>query len=89
MNQTLREETPIEVLERAVKNIILTYEDDKEIIRNIGETIEKTKNYEHEYYNNQYTVIGAQLKEVQREVEVLKTQNRVLAEYITMKENCK
>ena len=86
MSQTVKEETPIELLGKTVKNIILTYEDDKEKMVHIEEAIEKAKSYEMEYYNNCYSMTMKRLKDAQREIKGLSTQNRVLTEYISMKE---
>ena len=54
--------------------------------KDIENAIAKAMCYEHDYYNHQYTVISAQLKDQKEEVEVMRTQNRILTKYIMMKE---
>ena len=86
MSEAVREATPVEVLERDIKNILSRPLKEEVMKKDIENAIAKAMCYEHDYYNHQYTVISAQLKDQKEEVEVMRTQNRILTKYIMMKE---
>lgn len=87
MSEAVRESTPVEVLETEIKRILsmLTVEK-KEQAKMISEVIEKAKLHERDYYDHQYTIISNNCKNLRKENKVLKVQNKVLTEYIIMKE---
>lgn len=86
MSEAVREATPVEVLERDIKDILSRPLKEEVMKKDIENAIAKAMCYEHDYYNHQYTVISAQLKDVKRENKILSTQSRVMAEYIINKE---
>lgn len=86
MSEAVREATPVEVLERDLKDILSRPLKEEVMKKDIENAIAKAMCYEHDYYNHQYTVISAQLKDQKEEVEVMRTQNRILTKYIMMKE---
>lgn len=86
MSEAVREATPVEVLERDIKDILSRPLKEEIMKQEINNVIAKAMCYEHDYYNHQYTVISAQLKDQKEEVEVMRTQNRILTKYIMMKE---
>lgn len=85
MSEAVREATPVEVLERDLKDILSRPLKEEVMKKDIENAIAKAMCYEHDYYNHQYTVISAQLKDQKEEVEVMRTQNRILTKYIMMK----
>ena len=86
MSEAVREATPVEVLERDIKDILSRPLKEEVMKQEISNVIAKAMCYEHEYYNHQYTMISAQLKDQKEEVEIMRTQNRILTKYIMMKE---
>lgn len=87
MSESVREATPVEVLEKEIKNILSMFTaEPKEQVKMISEVIEKAKLCEKDYYDHQYNIISNNYKDLKKENEVLRTQNRVLTEYIIMKE---
>lgn len=88
MSEAVREATPIEVLNRDLESILRSDVPLKEnVTRNqVKDAVAKAMQYEQNYYNNQYVVISAHNKDLQKKVEVLEKQNRILTEYIIMKE---
>ena len=86
MSEAVREATPVEVLERDIKDILSRPLKEEVMKKDIENAIAKAMCYEHDYYNHQYTVISAQLKDQKEEVEVMRTQNRILTKYIMMRE---
>lgn len=87
MSEAVRQATPIEVLERDLEDILSRPLKEEVKAKQIQNAFEKAKDYEQNYYNNQYVVINAHLKDVQTENKVLRTTNRVLASYIETLEN--
>lgn len=88
MSEAVREATPIEVLNRDLESILRSDVPLKEnVTRNqVKDAVAKAMQYEQNYYNNQYVVISACNKDLQKKVEVLEKQNQILTEYIIMKE---
>lgn len=88
MGEAVREATPVEVLNRDLESILRSDVPLKEnVTRNqVKDAVAKAMQYEQNYYNNQYVVISARNKDLQKKVEVLEKQNQILTEYIIMKE---
>lgn len=88
MSEAVREATPIEVLKRDLESILRSDVPLKEnVTRNqVKDAVAKAMQYEQNYYNNQYVVISARNKDLQKKVEVLEKQNQILTEHIIMKE---
>lgn len=86
MSECCREATPVEVLERDLKDILSRPLKEEERDKQIKEAIAKAMCYERDYYEHHYVVVRNQLEDAKRESKILSTQSRVLAEYIIMKE---
>ena len=86
MSHAVREATPIEVLERDLIEVLTRPLKEESKLERVKEVIEKAKCYEHDFYNRQWEVKRAQLKDEERKNKILETQNRVLTEYILHKE---
>lgn len=86
MNDAVREATPIEVLSRDIEKIFSTPYTVEETKSRVRAVIEKAKCCEQEYLKRQYVIIEGHCKSLVRENDVLKVQNRVLAEYILFNE---
>ncbi len=86
MSECVREATPVEVLEKDLKDILSRPLKEEVMKQEINNAIAKAMCYEHDYYEHHYVVIQNQLKDAKRENKILSTQSRVLAEYIINKE---
>lgn len=86
MSEAVREATPVEVLERDLNDILSRPLKEEEQKRQIKDVIAKAMCYEQDFLKRQYVVLDNHCKDLKKENEVLRTQNRVLAEYIHIKE---
>ena len=86
MCQAVREATPIEVLEKDLISVLTRPLNEESRLDLVKKVIEKAKGYENDYYNRQWEVKRAQLKDEERKNRILETQNRVLTEYILFNE---
>lgn len=86
MSEAVREATPVEVLERDIKDILSRPLKEEVMKKDIENAIAKAMCYERDYYEHHYVVVRNQLEDTKRENKILSIQSRVLAEYIIMKE---
>lgn len=87
MSEAVREATPIEVLEKDLISVLTRPLKEEAKIEAIKEVIEKAKCYEHDFYNRQWEVKRAQLKDEEHKNKVLETQNRIITEYVMFLES--
>lgn len=71
MCQAVREATPIEVLEKDLISVLTRPLKEGQLLDLVKEVIEKAKCYEHDFYNHQWEVKRAHLKDEERKNKIL------------------
>lgn len=81
-----RETTPVDFLKKELKNILSKSLTGEDLEKQIDDAISSATCFEQEYYHHQYSVIMDTLENCKKENKMLRTQNKVLTEYIMIKE---